>query len=69
MFNFRFINSRFDFLLEIEAPLLSAEKNVSLSRSDQSMIDMSSKDFDLMIEDLIDNCVNNYNNSIKYFFV
>ena len=68
MFNFRFINLRFDFLLKIEALLLSAEKNVSLLRSDQLIIDISSKNFDLMIEDLIDNCVNHCNNLIKYSF-
>ena len=69
MLNFRPINSRFDFLLKIEAPLLSAEKNVSLLKSDQSMIDMSLKGFDLMIEDLTDNCVNHCNNLMKYSFI
>ena len=69
MFNFRPINSRFDFLLEIEAPLLSAEKDLSLSRLNQSMIDMSSKRFNLMIEDLIDIYINHCNNLIKYFSI
>ena len=64
--NFRPINFRFNFLLEIKALLLSAEKNVSLLRSSQSMIDMSSKNFDLMIENLINNCVNHCDNLMKY---
>ena len=69
MLNFQLINSRFDFLLEIEASLLSAEKDVSLLRSNQSMIDMSLKNSDLMIKNLIDNCVNHCNNLMKYSFI
>ena len=30
---------------------------------------MLSKNFNLMIEDLIDNCINHYNNLMKYFFI
>ena len=69
IFNFRFINFRFNFLLKIEALLLSAEKDLPLSKLNQSIFDMLSKYFNLMIKDLIDIYINHYNNLIKYSFI
>ena len=69
MLNFRSINLRFDFLLKIETSLLSAEKDLLLLRSDQLIVNISSKRFNLMIEDLTNIYVNHCNNLIKYSFI
>ena len=68
-FNFRFIKSRFNLLLEIKTSLLSAEKDMLLSISDQLLIDMLSKNSDLTIENVINICVNRCNNLIEYYFI